>query len=177
MNRRDIFKALGMGSFMGISTKPSGKCLTSDHNYFEHCGWGSIWTKWTAWGQSDGFVAQWLAYWKEGYNPFSLYVSNPGDWGWFVRGQMFDVSWMMDQKWVSHRTSNRERDIIQEEMREAMVKLIDHAENSNWRGSVESMDKWRLPAIYPEFSKVRSERRWNLVNPRMYEVWKVESER
>ncbi len=164
MDRRGMLSILGLGSvFAGaskITCSPIREIEPPDE--FEYRGYRITWTGWKKGQDTADLKAQWLAYPKEGDH--RLYVSNTGTWGLFFDGAHLNCSWTWVDRVSSIDQSAAGLASTCEQMREAIIRLID---DINEKG-IGPDRLWEPPLTHPELKGYLG---WRKLSPEHYAVW------
>ena len=181
MDRRSIFKSFLPVLVVPLLAKaepepdfgiPGGKItvVNKDKAEFTHRGWLARWTGWKSSQATVDLAAQWYAR-KNGW-PFGLYVSNPGTWGTFFKGATLDISWRLGKVLVTEKSHKAELNAVQEEMRTSIVRLIDKAEDDEWKSRFEGniifgLELDDLPVTNPELRHPADRHNWKRYSPEL----------
>ena len=149
MNRRSLLSMLGLAPAAALATSKIGKAKTrniivpENHDlkdgFLYYRGYKMWWTGWKAHEANCDLISQSVAIWKD--NVHGLYVSNPGGWGPFRRGDVFDIGYRFPQVLTSISTED-DKKTIRHQMGWALHQLIDYVSD---RGMQESPNTryWR----------------------------------
>ena len=171
MNRRELFGLLPGLGLSGLITK--NQSTEPFGGITKYRGFVRFFTGWKSSYDSMVEVAQYFGVGHpSGLVPF---VVSTGTWGFTRKGYAIPMQYLYPHFYLISSDSVRIHDFAQEQMHDALCRLIDHFHTIDWGNLANSYGFPPPPLVHPEFPDYFGWR--DLRKAGIYEAWKREVDR